>query len=158
MEEATFNELIRKNSAIISRICRAYTNGEEEFKDYFQEVSIQLWRSLKSFRGEAQPSTWVYRVTLNVCLTQQRKNSIDTVPLQNYDQFEDEVVEKEETIQQLYRALKKLPEPDRAVILLYLEDKSYKEMAEILGISISHVGVKLNRIKAQLKKMLNGNG
>jgi len=139
-------------------LCRAYSRDEESLKDLVQEVTLQLWRSHKSFKGNSQLSTWVYRVTLNVCLSNSKKlkRKLDTVPLDaGISKMEENDPEKER-IELLYRGIRQLKESDRAIILLYLEDKSYKEMSDILGITVSNVGVKVNRLKDKLKQMING--
>lgn len=139
-------------------ICRAYSRTEESLKDLVQEVTLQLWRSHKSFKGNSQLSTWVYRVTLNVCLSHSKrmKRKVETIPLEwKSDSAAEEDTDKEQ-IEKLYAGIKRLKESDRAIILLYLEDKSYKEMSEILGITVSNVGVKVNRLKEKLKEIING--
>ena len=144
--------------ALIMHLCRAYSRDEESLKDLVQEVTLQLWRSHKSFKGNSQLSTWVYRVTLNVCLSNSKKlkRKLDTVPLDaGISKMEESDPEKEQ-IELLYRGIRQLKESDRAIILLYLEDKSYKEMSDILGITVSNVGVKVNRLKDKLKQMING--
>lgn len=143
---------------LIMHICRAYSRDEESLKDLVQEVTLQLWRSHKSFKGNSQLSTWVYRVTLNVCLSHSKrmKRKVETVPLEwKTDSAIEDDVEKEQ-IEKLYSGIKRLKESDRAIILLYLEDKSYKEMSDILGITVSNVGVKVNRLKEKLKELING--
>lgn len=144
--------------AIISHICRAYAHDEESLKDLIQEVTLQLWRSHGSFEGKSQTSTWVYRVTLNVCLSLSRKQSrrIATVPLEYQDRMEEGADPQKEQIEKLNQAIRQLDAPDRAIVLLYLEDKSYKEMSDILGITVTNVGVKVNRLKEKLKKLIHG--
>lgn len=139
-------------------ISRAYARDEEALKDLVQEVTLQLWRSHKSFQGNSKLSTWVYRVTLNVCLSHSKKmkRAPETVPLEWGNSETDPEDPKQEQISRLYRGIKQLNEADRAIVLLYLEDKSYKEMSEILGISVTNVGVKVNRLKEKLKKIING--
>ena len=144
--------------ALIMHICRAYSRDEEALKDLVQEVTLQLWRSHQSFKGNSQLSTWVYRVTLNVCLSHSKKlkKKLDTVPLDYSISKSEDIDPEKEQIEMLYHGIRKLKESDRAIILLYLEDKSYKEMSEILGITVSNVGVKVNRLKDKLKQMING--
>ncbi len=155
-----FKVFIEEHSAIIIKICRIYTDDEQEFEDYFQEVTLQLWRSFHSFRGDAKISTWVYRIALNVCMSQirKKKRNVQTTTLENVQVAADyDAKEKEEKVALLYRSIKQLKEAERALILLYLEDKSYKEIAEILGLTITNVGAKVNRIKTKLKNiMTNG--
>ena len=143
---------------IILHICRAYARDEDDLKDLIQEVTLQLWRSHENFQGKSMVSTWVYRVTLNVCLyfARKGKKQLETVPLLQHDLAEDLNEEEKEQIDKLYKAIRQLNEPDRAVVLLYLEDKSYQEMSDILGITVSNVGVKVNRLKEKLKKIVNG--
>lgn len=154
-----FKEFLEAHVGIVTKVCRVYTDTEEDFEDFFQEVSLQLWRSWGSFRGEAKRSTWVYRVALNVCLLQLRGQkrrpawqALDPERVHLADDGSGN--EREYQIQRLYHAIRQLKESERALMLLYLEDKSYKEMAEILGITITHVGVKVNRAKGKLKELL----
>ena len=153
-----FKEFIEDNKATIYKICRAYAHDTEELKDFVQEVTIQLWRSHQNFQNRSQRSTWVYRVTLNVCLTlaKKRKRGVDTMALLVTDAYEANTETEDEQTVMLYKAIKQLKESDRAIILLYLEDKSYKEMAEILGITVTNVGARVNRVKNQLKQLING--
>lgn len=146
-------------AAIIVKICRAYTNTEQDFEDYYQEVCLQIWRSRMSFRGESEWSTWIYRLTLNVCMTllKQRKGK-RTVFVSDYQQVED--VEGshtflDESLNELYRAIRQLSEVDRAVILLHLEEKSYSEIAEIMGTNANNIGVRITRIRERLRRLLN---
>ena len=153
-----FKEFIEDNKATIYKICRAYANDAEELKDFVQEVTIQLWRSHERFENRSKLSTWVYRVTLNVCLTlsKKRNRKVDTVSLLSTDYYDaGDEIEKEQ-IALLYKGIKRLRESERAIVLLYLEDKSYKEIAEILGITITNVGARVNRAKNQLREIING--
>ena len=147
-------------SAIIIKICRAYTHTQEDFEDYYQEVCLQIWRSRNNFREQSEWSTWVYRISLNVCLTllKKQKNGqqyfvSDALPL---EAAVDNHAFKNETLNNLYDAIKRLSEVDRAVILLYLEEKSYQEIADIMGTNPNNVGVRVKRIKERLKKLLDG--
>jgi RNA polymerase sigma-70 factor (ECF subfamily) len=148
-------------AGIIIKICRAYTDSQEDFEDYYQEVCLQIWRSKDNFREQCKWSTWVYRISLNVCLTLLKKKkskgrtyfTSDVLPdvlLTENRAFEDE------PLNQLYIAIRHLSEVDRAVILLYLEEKSYPEIAEILNTNANNIGVRVVRIKERLKKMLDG--
>ncbi|WP_421762818.1 RNA polymerase sigma factor [Ekhidna sp.] len=158
MSEDFFKSYVEENMPLIMHICRAYARNEESLKDLIQEVSLQLWRSYTSFQGKSQLSTWVYRVTLNVCMSHSKrmKRKVETVPLETRIDSIDENDSDKEQIDKLYEGIKQLKESDRAIILLYLEDKSYKEMSEILGITVTNVGVKVNRLKEKLKEIING--
>ena len=145
-------------AAIIIKICRAYTNTQEDFEDYYQEVCLQIWRSKDSFKEQSEWSTWIYRLTLNVCLTllKKKKNNkqhqtSDYLPP---EAIEDSRVFTDESLNQLYDAIKKLSEIDRGVILLYLEEKTYQEIADIIGTNPNNIGVRIKRIKERLKKIL----
>ncbi|AZQ61271.1 sigma-70 family RNA polymerase sigma factor [Flammeovirga pectinis] len=150
-----YEEYIESNKAIIYKICRAYTHSKLEFDDYFQEVCLQLWKSKEAYNHQSKLSTWVYRVTLNTCLSiiKSEKREVDTVEInESFDHHSDlEDTEAQERLNTLYMGIRQLKKADRAIIVLYLEDKSYQEIAEIIGISMSNVGVKINRIKQQLK-------
>ncbi|MBU2885891.1 sigma-70 family RNA polymerase sigma factor [Gilvimarinus agarilyticus] len=156
--KSDFQPFLEEHHRIIAKVCRIYTDTAEDFNDYYQECVIQLWRSFDSFRGASKLSTWVYRVCLNVCLSQLRnkKKIVSVAREQLPDIAEEKDVVEEEQLNMLYKAIKLLKESDRAVILLYLEEKSYKEMAEILGITVTNVGAKVNRVKNQLKKIIDG--
>jgi len=148
-------------AAIIIKICRAYTNTQEDFEDYYQEVCLQIWRSRDNFRDESEWSTWIYRLALNVCLTllKKKKNTsqhIDSDSLPN-EIIEDSHAFADEALNQLYDAIRQLSEVDRAVTLLYLEEKSYQEIAEIIGTNPNNIGVRIKRIKERLKKILTQN-
>ncbi|MFA0962718.1 RNA polymerase sigma factor [Roseivirga sp. BDSF3-8] len=158
MSAEFYEEYIENNRAIIYKICRAYARSEADFQDLFQEVCLQLWKSRDRFDNSSKLSTWIYRVTLNTCLTMTRHERREPakVAVRETDVVTGPAEPDEESLrlEALYAALKKLSEADRAVILLYLEEKSYKEIAEILGISLSNVGVKINRIKTKLTELI----
>ncbi|WKN43898.1 RNA polymerase sigma factor [Tunicatimonas pelagia] len=157
-----FLGFLNENTAVIRKVCRLYTDNHNDFRDYFQEVVLQLWKSFDSFRGDAKASTWVYRVALNVCLSQLKlkKRQVASTPIdadaaQHWADVTYDTTE-EEQIQQLYAGIRRLKELDRAIIMLYLEERSYDEMADILGISQSNVGVRISRIKKQLNQLIHG--
>ena len=157
--ETEFVALLDEHQNIIHKICRLYTNNEVEHEDLFQEISIQLWRSYDRFEGKSKFSTWMYRVGLNTAITLYRKEKkrLNTQPLN--DQFtavaqEEYNAQVDEQMAWLYQKIKDFSEIDKALVLLYLEDKRYDEIAETLGISAGNARVKMNRIKERLKKML----
>jgi RNA polymerase sigma-70 factor, ECF subfamily len=144
---------------IIIKICRAYTNTQEDFEDYYQEVCLQIWRSHRTFDERAAWSTWIYRVSLNVCMTllktqkrTRRLFSSNDVPP---ELVEDSRAFADESLNQLYDAIRQLSEVDRAVIVLHLDEKSYREIAQIIGTNSNNVGVRINRIKDRLRRMLD---
>ena len=147
-------------AAIIIKICRAYTNTQEDFEDYYQEVCLQIWKSRDRFSQQSEWSTWVYRLSLNVCLTLLKKKK------NNHQHFASDYLPSETTVEnrafadepinQLYDAIRQLSEVDRGVILLYLEEKSYQEIADITGTNPNNIGVRIVRIKERLRRVLNG--
>lgn len=148
-------------SGIIIKICRAYTDSQEDFEDYYQEVCLQIWRSKDKFRGDAKWSTWIYRLALNICLTliKKKKNSLQYKQTNGANQLEmaeENSAFSDEDLGLLYEAIKQLSEIDRAIILLYLEEHPNKEIAEIIGTTPNNIGVRINRIKDRLKKLLDG--
>ncbi|WP_281613136.1 sigma-70 family RNA polymerase sigma factor [Flammeovirga sp. SubArs3] len=160
MSSDFYTTFIQPHSGIIIKICRAYTNSQEDFEDYFQEVCLQLWRSKDNFKEDADWSTWVYRLSLNVCLTllKKKKNNAqnfasDYLPLELYEESK---AFPDEDLAMLYDAIRQLSEIDRAIILLYLEEKSNKEIADTFQVTPNNIGVRIKRIKERLKKILNG--
>lgn len=147
-------------SGIIIKLCRAYTNSQEDFEDYYQEVCLQIWRSKENFREESEWSTWVYRISLNVCLTLLKKKKNNTQHFVSdslhAQETEDNYAFSEESLNLLYEAIQQLSEIDRAIIMLYLEEKSYQEIADIIGTNPNNIGVRVKRIKTRLKKILDG--
>ncbi len=145
-------------AGIIIKMCRAYTNSQEDFEDYYQEVCLQIWRSSDNFQKDSEWSTWIYRISLNVCLTLLKKKKNNTQHFAS-DYLPPEFVEEshafeDESLNQLYDAIRQLSEIDRGVIMLYLEEKSYQEIAEIIGTNHNNIGVRIKRIKERLKKIL----
>ena len=160
MSSDFYTAYILPYSALIIKICRAYTNTQEDFEDYYQEVCLQIWRTRDKFRRESEWSTWVYRISLNVCLTLLKKKKNNTQHFASDYVSEEETEEthafSDENLNVLYDAIRRLSEVDRGVILLYLEEKSYQEIADIMGTNANNIGVRINRIKERLKKLLDG--
>jgi len=153
-----YKQYILPYSGIIIKICRAYTNTQEDFEDYYQEVCLQIWRSKNNFKNQSEWSTWIYRLCLNVCLTLlKKKKNNKQHQVSEYilpESIEENRAFADESLHQLYEAIKQLSEIDRAVILLYLEEKSYQDIAEIMGTNANNVGVRIKRIKQRLKIIL----
>lgn len=156
MSESEFLTMIQHNQGIIHKICRIYRDSPEDREDLFQEVIFQLWRSYPSFSGGSKSATWLYRVALNTAMASFRKNK-PNVTLAEYlpdVQFESINLEDNERQEKLLAGIRQLSEPDRALIALYLDELSYQQIAGIMGISEGNVGVKLNRIKIRLQKII----
>ena len=161
MSSDFYTSSILPYSGIIIKICRAYTDSQEDFEDYYQEVCLQIWRSKDKFRGDSKWSTWIYRLSLNICLTLIKKKKKNRQHHTSDYSLQDQITEdsrafSDESLNLLYDAIRRLSEIDRAVILLYLEEKPNKEIAEIIGTTPNNIGVRVNRIKERLKKLLDG--
>lgn len=159
-QEQEFLAQVTESQGIIHKVCNIYCKDEEHRKDLFQEVLIQLWKSYASFKGQSKFSTWMYRVSLNVALQYVRKGkrkplevSLSPAFRNISDVSKDDHYEAE--LQSLYKAIDELNNIEKAIVMLYLEDKGNDEIAEIVGISQNYVRVKMNRIKTKLKRILN---
>ena len=157
--EKEFLQIIKKNQGIIHKVCNIYCDDQEDRNDLFQEIVAQLWKSFPSFRKESKFSTWMYRVALNTAITSFKKTK--RRPDQNrltYDNFqvkdENYDTDIEDNIKMLHRAVAQLTGVEKSIVLLYLENKKYEEIAEITGITQNYVRVKMNRIKKKLKKFM----
>lgn len=168
--QKAFTADIQQHQALIFKVCHLYCNSQEDKQDLFQEIVFQLWKSYPSFRGEAKFTTWLYRIALNTAITSIRKNKlnrlttyVDSWPVQLHrvGQFTeggqlagaDRGREIGEQVEQLNRAMTHLNDIEKSIVLLYLEERSYEEMEDILGISQNNLRVKMNRIKEKLKKI-----
>ena len=153
--EKAFIELIRENERLIYKVCSVYVSDEFPIADLFQEVIYNLWKSYLKFRNECSVSTWMYRIALNTCITGMRKELRRPQQVSILDLKENliEPESMEENIREMYKLIYRLKTLERAIILLYLEEKSYQEIADITGLTLNNVATKLKRIKEKLKKM-----
>lgn len=141
------------------KVCRMYCDEEEERKDLFQEIVIHLWKSYPSFKGDAKFSTWMYRVAFNIAiqhLRKEKKKKEDTVLPERFDQLSNEL-EGEELVEEkkaLRFAINQLNEIEKAIVMLYLEERDNEDIAEIIGISQNNVRVKMTRIRNKLKELV----
>ncbi len=158
--EEQFLDDFDANQNIAHKVCRIYTTNEQDHKDLFQEITIQVWQSYPKFKGDAKFSTWMYRIALNTAISLYRK-STKQVKTQDISEItfkikSEEYDDTEELqLKALYKAIHQLNDIDKALIFLYLEDKPYKEISETLGISEGNARVKMNRAKDKLKNILN---
>jgi RNA polymerase sigma-70 factor (ECF subfamily) len=157
--EKEFLQIIKKNQGIIHKVCNIYCDDQDDRNDLFQEIVAQLWKSFPSFREESKFTTWMYRVALNTAITTFKKTK--RRPDQNrltYENFqvkdENYDTETEDEIKSLHRAVAQLTGVEKSIVLLFLENKKYEEIAEITGITQNYVRVKMNRIKKKLKKFM----
>jgi RNA polymerase sigma factor (sigma-70 family) len=156
MSEQEFLELIDRHQAIIHKICRLYRETKEDREDLFQEIVYQLWRSVPGFNNRAKFSTWMYRIALTTAIAPFRKKNLQIVYTPELPEGQEGTTEGRtgELQERLLEVIKRLDPADRAIILLYLEELSYKEIAEVTGITENNVGVKLNRIKNKIHQLL----
>lgn len=155
MTQQEFETMVREHRGTIYTVCYMFSTDRDEVADLFQEVLINLWRGVDTFRGDSALNSWIYRVALNTCITWDRKNkrSVKAEPLSmNIDMF-DSSAENTRQANMLRERIARLNPFDRAIVLLWLENISYEEIGQIVGISTSNVSVRLVRIKEQLKKM-----
>ncbi|MDF9801334.1 RNA polymerase sigma-70 factor (ECF subfamily) [Catalinimonas alkaloidigena] len=153
--------MLKEHYGIIRKLCRGYADSTEDFEDNVQEVCYQLWKSIDKFGGRSKSGTWVYRLTLNVCLynLNKRKKSVEypveNVLISKIADRQAQPYDSDSPVHILYQSIALLKPIDRAIIMLYLEKKEHAEIAEVVGLSLSNIGVKINRIKKQLKKIVD---
>lgn len=156
--EKIFIDLVTQNQQIIYKVCYFYTSDDFTLDELYQETIINLWKAYPMFRRESKVSTWIYRIAMNTCISYMRKSSSkpNTIPISTY--IADNTPDNDTSnkyLHELYRMINQLGKLEKALILLYLEDKKHQEISEILGISKNNVAVRLNRIKDKLKRMSN---
>jgi len=155
-----FIEKISENNGIIHKVCNIYCNNPEEKKDMMQEITLQLWKSFPNFKEKSKFSTWMYRVALNTAITNIRKSKTSPI-FEAFSEKQYDIVEKEDIptldaeINKLYKVIAKLNDVEKGIILLYLEKKSYAEIAGIVGLSEKNISVKIVRIKAKIKQLMS---
>jgi RNA polymerase sigma-70 factor (ECF subfamily) len=158
--ETTFKQWLGEHQGLIFKVIRVYAATADDQDDLFQEVLLQLWYSIPNFQGKAKVSTWIYRVALNTALVWNRgekRRRKHSAPMAVFSPQQSNCSgQSEEIIGRLYEAIRELPKVDASVVLMHLDGLAYSEMAEILGISESNVGVKLSRAKKQLALILDG--
>ena len=156
--EKEFIELVNNNRALVFKVCNLYCHDPESRKDLFQEVVLQLWKSYPGFRKDSAGSTWIYRVALNTAISNFRKESKKpgkiSLTLSDFEIPDMPASDQRENSSTLHMAISKLSEIEKAIILLYLDEKTYDEISEIIGITNSNVGARLNRIKTKLSKLI----
>ena len=160
--ERQFEKHIRENELLIYKVCRMYAYTDADRQDLFQEIVIQLWKAYGNFKGNSRFSTWLYRVAINTAITglRKKKDFIDSyepasLPINRGDDTSSQA--EEERMQQLYTAIAALNQVEKAIVMLYMEDRSYEEMEEILGMSQGNLRVKMSRIKDKLRQLTKSN-
>ncbi len=152
-----FNEVVQQNKGLLISIVRTYTKTKDEENDLLQEILLQIWLSLERYNRDFKLSTWLYRIGLNVAISSFRsktRREARNIPLSEdlMQVSSDGEYENNEQVQLLHGFIQELNSVDKALTLLFLEEKSYNEISDILGISVSNVGTKLGRIKEKLRK------
>jgi RNA polymerase sigma factor (sigma-70 family) len=157
--EFDFIKTIDLHRGIIFKVCKLYCTTEEDCNDLYQDIVAQLWRAWQGFRGEAKISTWIYRIALNTAISgfrKQKRNplhqSVDTDEVQLP---QEDTRKKKEDLEVLYTAIGKLSEVEKAMVMLYLDDVSYEEIASIMGITQNNVRVKMMRTREKLKTIMS---
>ena len=157
-----FQKVIKDNRGILYKVINIYCKNIEDRKDLEQEILIQLWKSLSNYNKNYKISTWVYKIAMNVSISFYRKNkvrnlathlSIDSIFIEKEYKFQSDEFKEKRDILNIF--INKLNEFDKAIIILYLEEYNYKEISDIVGISETNVGTKINRIKNKLKNNIN---
>ena len=153
--EQQFIALIQANERIIYKVCCMYTTPRNTLNDLYQEVVLNLWKAFPNFRSECKISTWIYRIALNTCISfiRKEKNIPEIITLTLEHDGTDDEDETENMLKQMYRMISQLGQLEKSIILLYLEEKSYEEISEITGLTVTNVATKLSRIKEKLRTM-----
>lgn len=150
----SFEKVVREHKDTIYTVCYMFSRDEDEVADLFQEALINLWQGLPKYKADDNLKGWIYRVTLNTCISLERKKR-KSVPLSMDVNLFDATNERTHQVDMLHKRITRLQPFDRAIVLLWLEDISYEEIGQILGISTKNVSVRLFRIREQLKQMSN---
>ncbi|MCI5054973.1 MAG: sigma-70 family RNA polymerase sigma factor [Flavobacteriales bacterium] len=151
-----FSEIVNENERLLFKVISIYSRSEDEKKDLYQEILLQLWKALPSFRNKSKTSTWIYRIALNVSMNYFRKKPLTKAQEFDFSSIpyqEDDTILKDQ-MEAMYRTINRLNSFEKALVLLYLEGKSYAEISEISGISKTNVGTRLSRIKEKLKNKI----
>jgi RNA polymerase sigma-70 factor (ECF subfamily) len=164
--ELRFRQWLAEHTGLLLKVVRSFAEGPADQDDLFQEVLLQVWLSLPNFRDDSKPTTWLYRVALNTALAWKRGEkkrrrthgslSISDVAAPSTSSAEAE--RNDRVVEQLYAAIRALPPAKRALVVLYLDGFTYREIADVVGISESNVGVSLNRIKKDLAAAVKDDG
>jgi RNA polymerase sigma factor (sigma-70 family) len=161
-KEEAFVNLIKENEGLIFKVTTIYGHDAEDRKDLYQEIVLQLWKGFDQFKGYSQASTWMYRVALNTSISRLRKEKNKGIKITFDEELVNHIVDNKDTFleersRELYLQIAKLNDLEKAIILLYLENKNHNEIAEITGISMSNVSTRMARIKEKIKNKITAN-
>jgi RNA polymerase sigma-70 factor (ECF subfamily) len=156
LKKQNFIQIINKNRGTIRSLCKIYYGSNEDQKDAFQDIILQLWKSFDTFRGESEISTWIYRVSLNTILTKikKEKKSVTIEPIDEHHLYISNA-KADDNVELFFIIIQSLKDIDKAIVVLHLEGYQNKEIAEILNISPTNVSTRLNRVNSQLKMKFN---
>jgi RNA polymerase sigma-70 factor (ECF subfamily) len=156
LRKQNFIQIINENRGTIRSLCKIYYGSNEDQKDAFQDIILQLWKSFDTFRGESEISTWIYRVSLNTILTKikKEKKSVTVEPIDFHHLYISNA-RADDNVELLFIIIQSLRDIDKAIVVLHLEGYQNKEIAEILNMSPTNVGSRFNRVKSQLKMKFN---
>lgn len=152
-----FLDLADRYKDVIAKVCSVYASETAPFADLYQEVMVNLWTGLESFRGDAKVSTWIYRLTINTCITWHRRNKRHSfgIPIESAFDVADNDDDTSVRVKELYRLISRLEPFDKALVTLWLDEKPYDEISSILGISKANVATRLHRVRAKLSELAN---
>ncbi len=156
LKKKNFIQIINENRGAIRSLCKIYYGSNEDQKDAFQDIILQLWKSFDTFRGESEISTWIYRVSLNTIFTKikKEKKSVTVEPIDIHHLYISSA-KADDNVELLFIIIQSLKDIDKAIVVLHLEGYQNKEIAEILNMSPTNVGTRFNRVKSQLKMKFN---
>ncbi|GAA4788052.1 sigma-70 family RNA polymerase sigma factor [Olivibacter ginsenosidimutans] len=157
-KEALFKEIFDQNSKKVYHLCYGYTGDSDSANDLMQETFIKVWQNLDKFRNQSQLSTWIYRIAVNTCLSYlrvEKRKATDEINERIIETKAEDVSEKQEQVNQLYKCISQLEENERIIITMVLDEIPYQEIADISGISEGNLRVKIHRIKNKLTEIYN---
>lgn len=154
-KELRFLDLIECNKQLICKVCYMYAVDSNHFNDLYQETLINIWQGLDKFRGDSQVSTWIYRTAINSCITFYRRNKVlaNATSIENMADMIDDRSDRPSQLREMYRLVSRLNKLDKALVLLWLDEKTYEEISDITGVSRNNVASRLRRIRFKLVKM-----
>lgn len=152
--EHIFTETVQTHDAMIRRICLGYAANPQDLEDIYQDVLVNIWRGIQSFRSESSIRTWVYRIALNTCVStlRARSNRPSQVSLEDVILVADDSQEKREAVKDLYECIATLSPIDKAIMMMWLDEYSYEEIAETIGLKRNNIATRLHRAKEKLKE------
>lgn len=156
-DESRYFSIIRENSAIITKICYFYSDSEEDYQDLQQDVLASIWEHISDFKGNSKVSTWIYRLTLNTCISafRKRKKHRNSIPITPLIDVADTSADIGEMYAEMHALIGRLKSEDKAILLLWLDDLAYQEISDIVGLPRNTIATRLKRIKEKIVEMAN---